>query len=75
MITCRDAAELVTEYLEGSLSPGRRLKIWFHLLMCKNCRVHVAKMRTMIDSLGRIPPDTDVPPEFLERLTAVLPQP
>ena len=71
MITCREAADLVTEYLEGTMSPGRRLAMWLHLMLCKSCRVHLAKMRTMIDSLGAIPPETEVPPEFLERLTAL----
>lgn len=55
MLTCRELTELVTDYLEGAMSLGDRLRFQFHLGMCKHCRAYLRQMRQTIDLLGRLP--------------------
>ena len=38
MMTCRDAAETMTEAMLSPLSLRRRLSLKMHLLMCRLCR-------------------------------------
>jgi anti-sigma factor RsiW len=68
MIKCRELTELLTDYFDGSLSPWKSFNIKLHLMLCPNCRVHVAKMREMVDSMGYIPDETDVPDDVMEKL-------
>ncbi len=37
MISCKRAAELTCQSLDRPLSRWERLKLWFHLTMCKPC--------------------------------------
>jgi hypothetical protein len=37
MFNCRQIARLVSESMDRKLSPGRRLGMRFHLLMCRYC--------------------------------------
>ncbi len=68
MITCRDVNRLVTDYFEGAMGLRQRMGFKMHLAMCRDCKTHLGKMRQMIDALGHIPPDTEVPDEMLKRL-------
>jgi predicted anti-sigma-YlaC factor YlaD len=62
-MTCKELVELLTDYLEGGLAPGDRLKFEEHLRICKGCRIYLDHMRTTIRTLGKlreefIPPQT-----------------
>jgi anti-sigma factor RsiW len=46
--SCKNLTALVTERLEGSLSPEARASYDDHLAGCRNCRVHVDQMRATI---------------------------
>ena len=69
MLTCRQVAESVTDYLDNAMGFGLRLGVRLHLMMCKNCRQHVEKMRQMLDALEHLPPDKEAPEEWLESVS------
>lgn len=52
MPTCRDASELVTDYLEGALPLRGWLGLRWHLVQCRSCRRYVAQMRQTIQLLA-----------------------
>ncbi len=68
MLNCRDVASLVTEYLESAMGPWRKANIRLHLLLCPDCRIHVNKMRKLVDALKQVPPTNRVSEEALESL-------
>ena len=76
MITCRELSRLVTDYFDGVMSPAKRLGIRFHLLLCKDCRVHLVKMRQLITALDQIS-NTNMPhsDDVVERLLEVARKP
>lgn len=61
ILTCRDMAERVTDYLEGALSLSSRLGARMHLALCPSCRRYFDQMRKTIRLLADAPPPT--PPE------------
>jgi anti-sigma factor RsiW len=52
---CRDASELVTDYLEGALAPGDRAWFETHVGMCPSCRRYLRQMRLTINVLHHLP--------------------
>lgn len=38
MLSCKDACENATEFLDGETTFLRRFSMQFHLLLCKECR-------------------------------------
>ena len=67
MLTCKQITELVTEYADGSLSLGDRIRFQLHIGMCRNCRRYVAQVRTTTKALHRLPPP-EIPPELESEL-------
>ena len=55
-LACRQAVELVTDYLEGALSRRDRERFEAHLAGCPHCTEYLAQMRRTLDALGRIEP-------------------
>jgi anti-sigma factor RsiW len=53
-IACRQAVELVTDYLEGTLSRRDRRQFEFHLRGCPNCSAYLEQIRTTILATGAI---------------------
>jgi len=47
-LVCREAVELVTEYLEGALSPAQRHRFDEHLARCPDCPEYLEQMRAVI---------------------------
>jgi anti-sigma factor RsiW len=56
-LTCVELVELVTDYLEGALSPAEHARVERHLDACENCTHYVEEMRTTIALVGRIEED------------------
>lgn len=54
-LACNEFVELVTEYLEGTLSPADRQRFEAHLAQCDGCTTYFAQMRQTIQALGRLP--------------------
>ncbi|HLM87888.1 MAG TPA: zf-HC2 domain-containing protein [Streptosporangiaceae bacterium] len=58
-IACRQAVELVTGYLEGTLArAGRRRRFEAHLAGCPHCTEYLAQMRKTIELTGSLTPMT-----------------
>lgn len=53
-VPCQELVELVTDYLDGTLGPGRRAEVDAHLAICAGCREVLAQWRTVIDLGGRL---------------------
>ena len=53
-MVCRDAVELMTEYLEGALPVAERHRFEAHLAHCAACTAYLDQMRATIDVLGRL---------------------
>jgi anti-sigma factor RsiW len=69
-IVCRQAVELVTDYLEGTLPRRRRRRLESHLAGCVHCREYLAQMRETIRLAGTVTPD-DLSPQAQDELIAV----
>jgi anti-sigma factor RsiW len=60
-IVCRQAVELVTEYLDGALSRRDRRRFEAHLKKCPNCTAYLEQIRVTIQLTGSIEPDDLTP--------------
>jgi anti-sigma factor RsiW len=68
-LSCQELVELVTDYVEGALSPDERALFEHHIGRCTGCHEYVEQMRTTIELTGSLSPDA-VPPDAAERLLA-----
>ncbi|MGH7232395.1 MAG: anti-sigma factor family protein [Nitrospiraceae bacterium] len=66
-MTCKEFVEIVTDYLDGSLSFGKRIRFQLHLGMCLGCRIYLRQMKQTIETLGQLPQEP-VPPAVREEL-------
>ena len=66
-MNCRRATELMTDYLEGSLSAAERTRFEAHLALCDGCTAYLEQMRTTVAVVGRLG-EADVPPAAREQL-------
>ena len=57
-MTCRDLGGLVTEYVEGVLAPGERLRFERHVGRCSVCPQYIRQLRTTMHLVGRLREDT-----------------
>lgn len=65
--SCREVAELITDYLEGSFTLSQRLRLQMHIGMCLACRNYLHQMKYTVATLGQLPSEP-VPPELKEEL-------
>jgi predicted anti-sigma-YlaC factor YlaD len=65
--TCQELVELVTDYFEGTLSVGERIRFEEHLVMCSWCRTYLEQMRETIATAGVLR-EEDIAPDLRERL-------
>jgi predicted anti-sigma-YlaC factor YlaD len=56
-LTCQELVELVTDYLEGKLSPADHSRFEQHLSGCTACRNYLSQMRQTIKLVGQLSPD------------------
>ena len=66
-ITCRQAVALMTDYLDGVLSPDDRALIEAHLGECEGCAEHLRQIRITVAVTGGIG-DEDLDPAAREDL-------
>jgi len=62
-LVCQQAVELVTDYLEGTLSRSARRRFEAHLAGCPHCTEYLAQMRETIGLTGRLAPE-DLSPQM-----------
>jgi anti-sigma factor RsiW len=55
-IVCKQAVELVTDYLEGALSRRDRARLEAHLAACPHCSAYLEQIRATIAAAGRVEP-------------------
>lgn len=56
-LECRQAVELVTDYLEGALSRRDRRRLEAHLRACPNCSAYLEQIQAVIAMSGSIDPE------------------
>lgn len=57
-MTCAELVELVTAYLEGTLSDEERRAFDEHLALCPGCERYLDQFRRTIDLLGELPEES-----------------
>jgi anti-sigma factor RsiW len=57
-VTCKQLVELVTDYLEGALSPEDERRFEQHIALCDWCARYLEQMRVTIQTVGRIEEDS-----------------
>jgi anti-sigma factor RsiW len=62
-LVCQQVVELVTDYLEGTLSPADRSRFEEHLAACGHCTEYLAQMRETIRLAGQVTPE-DLTPQM-----------
>ncbi len=66
-MACQELVELVTAYLDGSLSRSDRRRFRAHISGCDHCTAYVEQMRLVIEATGSITED-DLEPAAREEL-------
>jgi len=72
-LVCQQAVELMSDYLEGSLSRRDRRRLEKHLAGCPHCSTYLDQMRATIAASGAVGPD-DLDPQALDELTELFRQ-
>jgi anti-sigma factor RsiW len=70
-LTCQELVELVTDYLEGVLSPADHVRFEAHLADCEGCANYLVQMRRTIAAVGALA-EHHVEPEAREALLGAL---
>jgi anti-sigma factor RsiW len=68
-LRCRQAVELLTDYLEDALAARQRARLEGHLRTCDGCRAYLEQIRATISALGQAgpaPPEPAVRAELIE---------
>jgi anti-sigma factor RsiW len=66
-LVCQQAVELVTDYLEGTLSRRERRTFERHLEACDGCAGYLEQVREVLVATGKVGPE-DLDPSTLEGL-------
>ena len=66
-LVCQQAVALMTDYLEGALSPRDRARLEGHLAGCPHCTEYLAQIVATIEAAGHVEPD-DLAPEAVDEL-------
>lgn len=69
-MACQEMVELVTSYLEDTLSADDRRRIEAHLAGCSGCRAYLEQMRITLRLLGALSTE-DIPTAVQQDLLAV----
>jgi predicted anti-sigma-YlaC factor YlaD len=72
-LTCQQVVELVTEYLEQTLSPQLRKQLEEHLALCPGCKTYVDQVKTTTVLLRTFAQEP-VFPETKQELLAIFKQ-
>jgi anti-sigma factor RsiW len=69
-MSCKELVELVTDYLEGALSPTDRQRFDLHISKCDWCKLYIAQIRLTIKAVGKLTEDS-IEPRAKEELLGV----
>jgi anti-sigma factor RsiW len=68
-ISCQEVVEVITDYLEGKLSPEDAAIFEAHLELCDGCKWYLEQMRTTIATVGHVE-EEEVPAELRDTVLA-----
>jgi len=60
-LVCREAVELVTDYLEGRMSRRDARRFEAHIANCDGCDEYLRQIRATIEILGNVQPEDLAP--------------
>ena len=60
-VSCQELVELVTDYLDGVLSPAERTRFDAHIAGCDGCRTYLEQIRATIALTGTLAPEQLAP--------------
>jgi len=66
-LVCQQAVELITDYLEGALTPRETERLETHLRACDGCDEYLRQVQATIRILGNVKPE-DLEPETRQGL-------
>ena len=69
-MNCREVVELMTDYLEGALTPADLVRFEAHISGCDRCRAYLEQLRKTLKITGRIAGMERVPASLERELTA-----
>ncbi len=58
----------MTDYLEGRMSLGDRMRFHMHVGMCKHCRAYLRQMKATVAVLGQLPDQAPMPEDVRDEL-------
>ncbi|MFI5091165.1 MAG: anti-sigma factor family protein [Terriglobales bacterium] len=67
---CREMVELMTDYLEGTLSPADRARFEEHIAGCDGCTAYLEQLRATRKVLGKLADEPIPEPVKAELLKA-----
>jgi hypothetical protein len=53
-LNCQELVELVTDYLERTLSTTERVRFETHIAQCERCLTYLDQMQTTIQLMGKL---------------------
>lgn len=59
MLKCRDVLALGSAYVDGATTPGERMALRLHLLICGHCRKFVRSLRLTVRTVEQVPVPAD----------------
>ncbi len=65
--SCQEIAELVTDYLDDSLTFSEQLRFQMHVGMCVACRSYLSQIKYTVKTLGQLPSEP-IPDHVKEEL-------
>ena len=68
-LSCREMVELMTDYLEGALTPSDHARFESHIAVCPHCTAYLEQMRVTIRATGALSED-DLTPRAADALLA-----
>jgi len=69
-VTCQELVELVTDYLEGVLTPAELRRFEEHIALCDGCSEYLDQLRRTIELTGTVTLDDLTPAAESELLYA-----
>jgi anti-sigma factor RsiW len=69
-LSCKELVEIVTDYIEGALSPADQRRFELHIGKCDWCKLYIDQIRLTIKAAGKLAEDS-IDPRAREELLAV----
>ena len=72
-LSCKEAADFITDYVEETMSPKMRKKFEKHMAMCPNCEVYLEQYKhTILLANEAFQGDIEIPDDLIEHTMAFM---